>query len=60
MKTIFKVLLDWENILTMHIPDKEPVSIIYKELSKINSKRTNNLKYRQKTNEQDLLMAISI
>ena len=33
MKTILKVLLDWENILTMHIPDKEPVSRLSKEIN---------------------------
>ena len=35
MKTILKVLLDWENILTMHIPDKEPVSRLSKEINSL-------------------------
>jgi len=34
----------WEKICANHIPDQEPVSRIYKELSKCNRKKANNQK----------------
>ena len=46
-----------EKIFANHVSDEEPVSIIYKELSKINSKRTIRNIGKKQTNEQDLLMA---
>ena len=33
--------IDWEKIFANHMPEKELVSRIYKELSKLNSKKIN-------------------
>lgn len=42
MKRIKIEAIDWENILTSHISDKELVYRIYKEDSKHSSKSSNN------------------
>lgn len=33
---------DWEQIFAKHIPDKEPLSRLHKEFSKLDSKKINN------------------
>ena len=37
-----KDIIDWEKILANHISDKDLESGIYKELSRLNIKKTNN------------------